>query len=132
MYESITQWATILSPIIAVILAWWTCRSGARDTAKLVNCAKKLMLIKLQVKILELSKEAKEEHAEWSSLFNKSKDLNDIIHSDYFDWTNETIRQYEEKRKDVDNTLDLNFDRRKVIGETMTDLIKMIKEIERM
>jgi len=30
----IVQLATILSPIIAVLLAWWTVRSSAKDTAK--------------------------------------------------------------------------------------------------
>lgn len=30
----IVQWATILSPIIAVLIAWWMLRSSAKDTAK--------------------------------------------------------------------------------------------------
>lgn len=30
----IVQWATILSPIIAVFIAWWMSRSSAKDTAK--------------------------------------------------------------------------------------------------
>lgn len=30
----IVQWATILSPIIAVLIAWWMSRSSAKDTAK--------------------------------------------------------------------------------------------------
>lgn len=32
--DIIVKWATILSPIIAVLLAWWTSRCGAKDTAK--------------------------------------------------------------------------------------------------
>ena len=32
--QFIVQWATILSPIIAVLIAWWTVRSSAKDTAK--------------------------------------------------------------------------------------------------
>ena len=34
MIDSIVQWATILSPIIAVLIAWWMSRSSAKDTAK--------------------------------------------------------------------------------------------------
>ena len=30
----IVQWATILSPIIAVLIAWWMSRNSAKDTAK--------------------------------------------------------------------------------------------------
>lgn len=32
--DSVVQWATILSPIIAVVMARWTIRSSAKDTAK--------------------------------------------------------------------------------------------------
>lgn len=32
--DIVVQWATILSPIIAVLIAWWTVRSSAKDTAK--------------------------------------------------------------------------------------------------
>ncbi len=32
--ETIVQWATILSPIIAVLLAWWTSRSSAKESAR--------------------------------------------------------------------------------------------------
>ena len=32
--ETIVQWATILSPIIAVLIAWWTSRGYARSTEK--------------------------------------------------------------------------------------------------
>ena len=32
--EEIVRWATILSPIIAVVIAIWTSRSSAKDTAK--------------------------------------------------------------------------------------------------
>ena len=32
--DAIVQWATILSPIIAVLIAWWMSRSSAKDTAK--------------------------------------------------------------------------------------------------
>ena len=30
----IVQWATILSPIVAVFIAWWMSKSSAKDTAK--------------------------------------------------------------------------------------------------
>ena len=32
--ETIVQWATILSPIIAVLLAWWTSKSSAKESAR--------------------------------------------------------------------------------------------------
>ncbi len=35
--DIVVQWATILSPIIAVLIAWWTVRSSAKDTAKKIS-----------------------------------------------------------------------------------------------
>lgn len=34
MMSHIDQWATILSPIIAVLIAWWMSKSSKEDTAK--------------------------------------------------------------------------------------------------
>lgn len=39
--EYIVQWATILSPIIAVGLAWWALRSSSKDTNKKIAAIKK-------------------------------------------------------------------------------------------
>ena len=132
MEMTIVQWATILSPIIAVILAWWTCRSGASDTAKLIQCAKKFMLINLRTKIIELSKEAKEEHVQFSSLLKKSKELSKSYYARNSDCIKESLRQSEEMDRNTDDKIDITFDRRMVIAETMTDVIKLIKEIEKM
>ena len=132
MEMKIVQWATILSPIIAVILAWWTCRSGARDTAKLIQCAKRLMLINLRIKVLDLSKEAKEEHEHFSGLLKQSKELSKLFHSHYSDLSDELLKQQEQKEKDIDIEKDLNIDRRMIIGETMTSLIDLIKDVEKL
>lgn len=40
MMEYIVQWATILSPIIAVGLAWWAVRSSSKDTDKKIAAIK--------------------------------------------------------------------------------------------
>lgn len=128
----IVQWATILSPVIAVGLAWWTSRRGARDTAKLVKSIKKLMQIQLQIKMLELSKDAKEEHLQFDILLNKLKD--NPAHSPFSHYTmsQEELRRYEEKEKDLESKKNFTFDRRIVITEIMSDLHKMYKDIEKM
>lgn len=131
MMCTIVQWATIFSPIIAVILAWWTCRSGARDTAKLVKCNKKLMQINLQIKMIELSKEAKEEHVEFSSLLKKAKEMSKQRHSNYLNWSSDILMHHEDKERDNDYKRAQTFDRRMVIADTMTDLINLIREVDK-
>lgn len=132
MFETVTQWATILSPILAIILAWWTSRSGARDTAKLIKCSKKLMLINLQIKILELSKEAKEEHINFKHISNKSKKLSEEYNSNNMTWTDQDYSRFDEKKHDLDDKSDYTFDKRTVIIDAMNELIMLIKEVEKL
>ena len=127
----VVQWATILSPVIAVGLAWWTSRRGARDTAKLVNSIKKLMQIQLQIKILELSKDAKEEHLQFDILLEKLKDNPAHSPLNHLTLSSEELRQYEEKEKDIESNKNLTFDRRIVIAEMMSDLQKLYKDINK-
>lgn len=59
--QYVVQWATILSPIIAVVIAWWTSRNSAKDTEKKltaleVSTAKQVESIKdLQAQQIEAS-----------------------------------------------------------------------------
>ncbi len=131
MCETITQWATILSPIIAVVLAWWTSTSGARDTAKLIKCNKRLMQISLRIKLIELSKEAKEEHVDFSSLLKKAKDMSKQWHSNHQDWSSEFLKQQEDKERDIDDMRAQTIDRRMVIADTMSEMIALIKEVDK-
>ena len=130
MCDSIVQWATILSPVIAVILAWWTGRSSARNTTKLVQSIKKLMLIHLKTELLYLDKEAKEEHAQFEILSKRSRSLFEQSVSYDKDWSLELLKRHREKERDVEDKMDFTFDRRKVIADKMAELIKIIKEIE--
>lgn len=129
--QTLVQWATILSPIIAVGLAWWTSRSGARDTAKLVKSIKKLMQIQLQIKTLELSKEAKEEHMQFELFSSKNKENHAQDSLDHLIFSPEELRRLEEKEREIDAKINSTFDRRRIIAETMSDIIKLHKVIEK-
>lgn len=50
---NIMQWATILSPIIAVLLAWWTVSSSAKDTKKQVDAIKRLSVLQAEISIIQ-------------------------------------------------------------------------------
>lgn len=54
---TIVQWATILSPIIAVILAWWTCRSSAKESAKQISALKRIAVLQIETSLLEMEYE---------------------------------------------------------------------------
>lgn len=132
MMETFVQWATILSPIIAVGLAWWTSRSGARDTAKMMTLSKKLMQINLQLKMLELSKEAEEEHVEFENLQNKSKELKEYAKTHISVFNPAAMQKQEDEIKNLEEKTRQTFDRRALIAESMSDVIKLIKEVEKL
>lgn len=55
--EAIVQWATILSPIIAVVIAIWASRSSAKETAKQIAAIKELAVLQIDSTILEMEYE---------------------------------------------------------------------------
>ncbi len=57
MLCTIVQWATILSPIIAVVLAWWTCRSSAKESAKQISALKRIAILQIETSLLEMEYE---------------------------------------------------------------------------
>ena len=57
MMCTIVQWATILSPIIAVLLAWWTCRSSAKESAKQISALKRIAVLQIETSLLEMEYE---------------------------------------------------------------------------
>ena len=88
----IVQWATILSPIIAVLLAGITCWFSSRDAAKQIASIKELAKVQIDVTILQIQKElwdAKIHHSQttqrqWdeereSQIFNHVGGFNDSM-----------------------------------------------------
>lgn len=90
------------------------------------------MEINLQIKLLELSKEAKEEHAQFDSLLEKSKNLEKVINSNYSDLSSEAIRQYEEKESSLYDKSNQTFDKRIVIAETMSKMMRLLENIKKL
>ena len=69
--DDIVQWATILSPIIAILIAVWTIRKSAKDTARhiksveegtrlQVESIKELSQIQLETTLMQIDKELRD------------------------------------------------------------------------
>ena len=85
--EAIVQWATILSPIIAVVIAIWASRSSAKETAKKiaaleesttkqVESIKKLARIQIETAQIQINKELWEARTKHSQASQKKSDMN--------------------------------------------------------
>ena len=128
MMETFVQWATILSPIIAVGLAWWTSRRGARDTARLVMSIKKLTQIHVQITRLQFFKEYEDAYTHSNILYNKYQKLTDH----HFQHLPEYFRDQEEKKENVNTDQDYYHKRMDNLSQLMNLLDDMDEAIKKM
>ena len=103
--DIIVQWATILSPIIAVLIAWWTVRSSAKDTAKQIKSLKELSRLQIEATIkqveleieknLLLSTQAKQEWEEIDQINNSGM-------ASQVQWKEIRMQQFREQKPERD------------------------------
>ena len=117
--DTIVQLATILSPIIAVVIAIWAIRSSAKDTAKKIaaledNTPKQIDSIKNLIKQqIESDIKQVEMEAEKSILYAKHakeeceemKRINDSPFATQTVWKNLQIKSFEERKPERDYKL---------------------------
>lgn len=134
MMDVIVQWATILSPIIAVLIAWWMSRSSAKDTAKQIAALEKSTtkhiesikeLARLQmdasIKQVELEIEknlflANQAQQEWEGI----KEINNSGMASQVQWKEIRMQQFREQKPERDYHLYSQF---------IKDLEKIKKEL---
>ena len=79
----ITQWATILSPVIAVIIAIWTYRDSKESTRKQVMAMRIVCRQQINVQLtmleIELQKMAMERFENQDEITQLSKEINDLF-----------------------------------------------------
>ena len=140
MIDSIVQWATILSPIIAVLIAWWMSKSSAKDTAKQIaaleenttkqiESIKQLARIQIEITSIQLQKELTEARTGYLQASEKNMDaINDrfsmmgIPH-------NEVIARMQDKQEKQKNlSLERDYYTKKI---NWTDsCLKRVKELK--
>lgn len=81
-FELITQWATILSPIIAVIIAIWTYRDSRKTSQKQMEALKIMCRQQINVQItmleIELQKLAMEQCEDKDEIYLLSKEISNL------------------------------------------------------
>ena len=141
--EVIVQWACILSPIIAVVLAIWASRSSAKDTAmqiaaleestnKQIESVKDLsrQLVDITIKQVEVEIEknlffAKQAKQEAEGIRN----INDSGMASQTIWKETVMRDFQEKKPERDNLLYSEFiNELKKIKQTLVVTKKKMEE----
>ena len=119
----IVQWTTILSPIVAVFIAWWMSRSSAKDTAKQIaaleesttkqiESIKKLARLQMDASIkqveLEIEKNlflANQAQQEWEGI----KEINNSGMASQVQWKEIRMQQFREQKPERDYHLYSKF-----------------------
>lgn len=109
MMEYIVQWATILSPIIAVGLAWWAVRSSSKDTDKKIaaikessereiNQLKELAQLEVEAFTLKLDMELIQRQLMAQQAEEERKRMQQIMSSSQETFRNMGLREFESKQ----------------------------------
>ena len=118
MMEYIVQWATILSPIIAVALAWWAVRSSTKDTdrkiaaleestTKQIESIKKLAKTQIELEYIQIQKDISEARTSFLQVSKRASDeLERDEHSNRIGGEYEIIRQRQDRRRDLSDQID--------------------------
>ena len=141
MIDYIVQISAILSPIIAVLLAWWASRSSAKDTAKQiaaleesttkqVESIKELARLQMDASIrqveLEIEKNlflANQAQQEWEGI----KEINNSGMASQVQWKEIRMQQFREQKPERDYYLYSQFikDLEKIKKELLTSKKKL-------
>lgn len=99
--ETYVQWATILSPVVAVLIAAWMARKSAKDTAKQVESIRALskQLVESSIKMVDLEIEknlflAKQAKQEMEGINN----INQSGLSHFSDWRDRVMSDFQESK----------------------------------
>lgn len=109
MCETIAQWATILSPIIAVGLAWWAVRSSSKDTDKKIaaikessergiNQLKELAQLEVEALTLKLDMELIQRQLMAQQADEERKGMQQIMSSNQITFQDLGLRDFESKQ----------------------------------
>lgn len=140
--DSIVQWATILSPIIAVGLAWWTVRSSSKDTAKKIDAIeqstnreierlKEISRLQIEIPLVQLKKELWDAQQHIQIITNQLSELDGFNSSMYaIAYGHEALQRREEKCKDLKSERAFYFEQQKAIKEYLSQLEEIKKKLE--
>ena len=129
---TIVQWATILSPIIAVLLAWWAVWSSSRDASRQIDSVKKLTRNQLKVAILETNQKIWEADTHLSQINQREMEERSPVHSMFYSASNigDSMSRRAELSRNRHDTQEFLQQQRIKLRNLKAELEKLEKEID--
>lgn len=129
--DVIVQWATILSPIIAVLLAWLTSRSSTKAANKQITAMKELEKIQVNLLQLQLDKDVADARIRFSLTTKKEQKSNEYNH--FFNQIggySDSMRHIEERKQDIGSEREYYVERLKWLQVFQKQLDTMKHQIK--
>lgn len=98
MMDTIVQWATILSPIIAVLVAVWVVISSKKDTDKQIESIKALSKLQIEILATEIEMETIKNKIIAQQANQESAELSRIMDCNQIDIREIAIRDFEARK----------------------------------
>jgi len=125
--EIVVQIATILSPIIAVLLAWWTSKSSDKKVQEQIESIKELARIQIEVSMNQIFKEIEEVHT-LSNQYSERIEREDSLRRLGVGWgINES---QEDKVRDLNDNRDFYNKKYRVLLQSFDRLEVLRKRLE--
>ncbi len=125
--EIVVQIATILSPIIAVLLAWWTSKSSEKKVQEQIESIKELARIQIEVSMNQIFKEIEEVHT-LSNQYSERIEREDSLRRLGVGWgINES---QEDKVRDLNDNRDFYNKKYRVLLQSFDRLEVLRKRLE--
>ncbi len=139
--DYIIQWATILSPVIAIIIAVISIRSGAKDTnkkiaaidessSKQVESLKELTKMQLELSIMHINEEIWETRTLQHQIRDKEFDMAELDHS--YHMASDIASAYREKfyrESDLKHKRDFYQEKEKTLEEDLIHLKEILNKL---
>ena len=128
--EFIALWAAILSPIIAVLLAWWTSRSSSRAAKKQIKAMKELQKIQINLLQLQLDKDLSESqlrHTQTNRKIDHTREYNRF--NNQIGGFADSMRHIDERNQDMMSEIEYQSERMKWLQYFQKRLDEMKRNI---
>lgn len=139
--DIVVQWATILSPICAVIIAVWTSKSSAKDvvkqiaaleenTNKQIKKIEELAKIQMEISMLQIDKDLWEARAHHHQISQRAND--EEQHNHFFNQIGgfaDSMRQMEYRKRDFSDNMDFYSNQINVLTNLQKQLAGMYKKV---
>ncbi len=96
--NTIVEWATILSPIIAVLIAVWVVVSSKKDTDKEIESIKALSKLQLEILATEIEMETVKNQIISQQASQESSELERIMKNNMIDFREMELKEYEARK----------------------------------